>query len=373
MKAAFKILHTESHRSWGGQELRVLSECLWMKQRGHRPLLAAPQKSLIYTRAQSAGLQVLPFSFTNPTIVSDYFRLRKLLKQFVPDVLNTHGNMDAKVGLMAARGLGIPCVIRSRHHSHPVSPSWYNKWMYRKLSHYIFTSAQNISDQIAKDLAVEPSKVVTVSSGVVPPDTMIARQDAVRRLQQEFDLDRHARFVGSVAMLYDWKGHLYLIDGFAAISERFPHHHLMIVGDGAEMESLKRRRQRLGLTDRIHFAGFREDPWPFFRAFDVNILASTKNEATSQVLPQAMVAGCPVIGTRAGGIPEVIEDGKTGILVDPEDSALLADAMATVLNMPEAAAERARRAADYAIRNHTIDTMGRRILDLYAQAFSRAQ
>ncbi len=99
----------------------MLSECQWMKQHGHRPLLVAPKRSQIYARAKSADLNVFPMSFSNLTAVVDYFRLRGFLRKNAPDVFNTHGNMDAKVGLMAARGLGIPCVIRSRHHSHPVS------------------------------------------------------------------------------------------------------------------------------------------------------------------------------------------------------------------------------------------------------------
>lgn len=359
------IIHTESHRSWGGQEIRVLTECLEMKKKGHRPILIASKKSQIYPKAKAAGLDVLPMSFTNLTVVGDLIRLRGWLKSYAPDVLNTHGNMDAKVGLLAAVGLHIPCVIRSRHHSHPVTPSWYNKLLYQRLSDYIFTSAQCISDQIVNDLAVDPLKVVTVSSGFVPQDRMISRQDAMRRLQKEFDLNSDARFIGSVAMLSEWKGHRFLIDAFAAISRQFPHHHLMIVGDGAQMQALVQRAQHHGLSDRIHFAGFRENPWPFFRAFDVNILASTKNEATSQVLPQAMYAGCPVIGTRAGGIPEVVEHGKTGCLVEPADSAVLANALQMILADPEAAAELAARAQKMAAENYTMDVMVGRILDRY--------
>lgn len=245
--------------------------------------------------------------------------------------------------------------------------------MYQTLSHYIFTSAQSISKQIAGDLAVDPSKVVTVASGVVPPDRLIDREEAVFRLQQEFDLDVNSRFIGCVAMLRDWKGHRYLIDGFAAISERFPHHHLVIVGDGDEMGPLMFQRERLGLTDRIHFTGYRNDPWYYYRAFELNVLASTKNEGVSQTLPQAMYAGCPVIGTRAGGIPEIIEDGKTGLLVESEHSTALANAIAAVLDDPAAAAERAHRAYLYASQKHTIDTMGRRILELYDTVFSRAE
>ena len=365
------IFHTESHRSWGGQESRVFNECLWMKKNGHRPLLAAPLKSQIYSRAKAAGLSVFPMSFNNLTAVSDVIRLRGLLKKVTPQVFNTHGNMDAKVGLMAAHGLGIPCVIRSRHHSHPVSPSWYNRWMYRTLSHYIFTTAQCVSDQISRDLAVEPAKVITVPSGIIVPDRLTEREDAICGLQQEFSLDQGARFIGSVAMLRDWKGHRFLVDGFAQIRKKFSHYHLVIVGDGDEMEALKQARDSHGLTHKIHFTGFRDNPWPYFRAFDLNVLASTKNEGIPQVLLQAMYAACPVIGTRVGGIPDIIENGINGLLVTPENAAALATAMAKTLKDPEETAIRAERAFRSVSENHTIDAMGNRTLDLYKRAFSQ--
>lgn len=372
MKPVLTILHTESHRSWGGQELRVFNECFWMQQQGHRVLLAAPRSSLIYARARSAGLPVTAFSFTNPTAVTDYFRFRSLLKTFAPDVLNTHGNMDAKVGLLAARGLDIPCVIRSRHHSHPVSPSWYNKSMYRHLSHYVFTTAQCVSDQIIADLAVAPEKVVTLPSGITMPDAMPDRATATRRLQQTLNLDAAARFMGSVAMLRDWKGHRFLIDAFARIHASFPQHHLVIVGEGDEMVGLKQQVEELGLDRKIHFTGFRKNPWPLFRAFDLDVLASTCNEGIPQVLLQAMAAGCPVIGTRVGGMPDIIDEGNTGLLVDPENSASLADAMASILNNPETANARAARALQYVRQNHLLDTMGRRTLALYARVLPQA-
>ncbi len=370
-KRPLTILHTESHRAWGGQEIRVLTECLWMRKKGHRPILVASKKSKIYYKAKEESLEVLPMAFTNLSAPGDVLRLRGWFRRYTPDVLNTHGNMDAKVGLLAAKGMHIPCVIRSRHHSHPVSPSWHNKWMYRRLSDYIFTSAQCIADQIASDLDVASSKMATVSSGFVPPESLLEKEEAVRRLQEEFGLDQKARFIGSVAMLAEWKGHHVLIDAFASISERFPDHHLMIVGDGSEMQSLVEHAKKLKLSGRIHFAGFREDPWPFFRAFDINILASTKNEATSQVLPQAMYARCPVIGTNAGGIPEVVEDGKDGLIVEPSDSAALADAIQTILTSPEKTAAWVESAYQKSAGFYTMDMMIERILKLYQRAFEK--
>jgi glycosyltransferase involved in cell wall biosynthesis len=373
VKTSLKIVHTESHRSWGGQESRVLSECLWMKKNGHRVWLAAPARSQLYARAQVAGLDVWAMGFNNLSAVSDFIGLRRRLRKIAPDVLNTHGNMDAKVGLMAARGLSIPCIVRSRHHSHPVSPSWYNKWMYRYLSHYIFTTAQAVADQIVRDLLVDPAKVVSVASGIVVPTVLTPRETAIRQMQETFALDRDVRFVGSVAMLRDWKGHRYLVEAFGAISAAFPRHHLVIVGDGDEMAALNRQGESCGLTGRIHFTGFRDDPWPCFRAFDLNVLASTKNEGIPQVLLQAMVAGCPVIGTRVGGIPDIVDDGLNGWLVAPSDATALAGAMSAILIDPQKAQERARRASRYVADHYTIDAMGRRILDLYGRVITNVQ
>ena len=238
-KPSLVIFHTESHRSWGGQESRVFNECLWMQNNGHHPLLAAPARSPIYSRASDAGISVVPMRFTSLSALADLIRLRIALKRHRPQVLNTHGNMDAKVGLMAAYGLGIPCVIRSRHHSHPVSPSWYNKLMYRHLSDYIFTTADGVTRQIVTDLSVDPSKAVTVASGIIPPEKLPERQASIERLQGELNVGPYTRFIGSVAMLRDWKGHRFVVEGFAHIREQIPNHHLVILGDGDEMQALK--------------------------------------------------------------------------------------------------------------------------------------
>ena len=344
-----------------------------MHNNGHRPLIAAPAGSPIYSRSSAAGIPVVPMRFTSLSAVADLFRLRSALKHHRPQVLNTHGNMDAKVGLLAACGLGIPCVIRSRHHSHPVSPSWYNKLMYRHLSDYIFTTASSVTRQIVTDLAVDPLKAVTVASGIIPPSERPERQASIEKLQHELNVGSETRFVGSVAMLRDWKGHRFLVEGFADICQQVPNHHLVILGDGDEMEALKRQRAQLGLNDRMHLMGFRDDPWPYFVAFDVNVLASTKNEGIPQVLLQAMYMGCPVIGTRAGGIPDIVDHGHTGLLVEPENAAALATAILATLTRPESTDRRAQQALAFARDNHTIDVMGAKILGLYEKALIRHQ
>lgn len=152
------IVHTESHRQWGGQERRVFHEGEWMRARGHRLVLLAPEGTPVSDHARNAGWEVHPIAFTRLSLPGDVFRVRRLLREIRPDVLNTHGNTDAKVGLTAARGLGIPCVIRSRHITPPVSNTWYNRLLYRTLCHYVFTTSQTAADGLVRDLGV-PGRV----------------------------------------------------------------------------------------------------------------------------------------------------------------------------------------------------------------------
>lgn len=366
------IVHTESHTQWGGQELRVLTECTWMQARGHRVFLAAPRHARIYPKARAAGIGVYPYAFSRLSAAMDLLRLRWLLKQLAPDVLNTHGNMDSKVALVAARGLGIGCVIRSRHHSHPVSPSWYNRRLYRDFSHYVLTTGSCISRQIVADLGVCADKVVTLGSGIRPPANLPQKSAARARLCAELGLGETARFIGCVAMLRDWKGHDVLLDAFVRIHDRLERYHLVLVGDGDERENLQRRVRRAGLAQRVHFTGFRKNPWPYFRALDCNVLASTKNEGIPQVLLQAMYARCAVIGTDVGGIPDIVRPAETGLLVAPENSGQLAEALIATLNDREKTRQRVEKAYAFVNARYTLDRMGERLLGLYERALATA-
>jgi len=100
------------------------------------------------------------------------------------------------------------------------------------------------------------------------------------------------------------------------------------------------------------------------------MLVSSKYEAAAQVIQQAMYARCPVVGTDAGGIPDIIIHKETGLLVPPDNSEQLAEAILQTLENPDAAKHRAEKAFRYVCNNHTIDMMGERILGLYERLLS---
>ena len=111
--------------------------------------------------------------------------------------------------------------------------------------------------------------------------------------------------------------------------------------------------------------GFRDNPWPYYRAFDCKNLGSLEDEGISQSLMEAMLAGCPVIGTIVGGIPDIIHHQDTGLLVPPGDKQKLADAISQIIDNPEKTAQRVKNAEKFINNHHTIDVMGENITTLY--------
>lgn len=365
MKTGLKILHTESHRQWGGQERRVFTECRWMRRQGHHVILLAPGQSEIYKRGSQEGWEVYDVPFTRIGMLKDFFRVRALLRKIRPDVLNTHGNTDSKVALTAARGLEIPCVIRSRHSTPAVSNSWYNRLLYREFSDYIFATANCVTDQLVRDLDISTDRIFTLPSGVIPRSDLPAHEDARQSLSAELGLDAETRFIGFVGRLSNEKGLTFLIDAFSKIRDMLPDYHLVLVGEGGFLSTLEAQVREKNLRDRVHFLGYRENPWPYFRAFDCFVLASSKYEGTAQVVLQAMFAECPVVGTNAGGIPDVISHEETGLLVPPDNADLLAEAILKTLRDETSAKRRTQNALQYVHANRTLDKMCEKILEIY--------
>jgi glycosyltransferase involved in cell wall biosynthesis len=362
------IVHTESHRQWGGQEIRIFNECAWMHRRGHRVIIIAPRASCLYRRSVEQGWQTHAVAFRDAGLPVDMLRLRWLLKEIRPDVFNTHGNIDSKAGLAAAWGLGIPCVIRSRHHSPPVRPSWYNRLLYRRLCHVVFTTGDVITRQLVADLDAGSRRVITLTSGIAAPSGLPDREAARRALAAELDLSETTRFIGCISLLDPGKGQTVLIDAFEHLAPDFPHH-LVFIGDGAYGREL-RQHVPPEIAGRVHFPGFREDPWPCFRAMDCHVLASTRHEGTPQVILQAMFAGCPVVATRTGGIPGVVEHEVTGLLAEPGNAASLAGAIEHTLRNAEETSRRVAQARQYVRAHHTMDVMGEKTLAVYRQVMS---
>ena len=144
--------------------------------------------------------------------------------------------------------------------------------------------------------------------------------------------------------------------------------HWAFAGDGAWLDALRATAREAGVDDRFHFLGARGDVPELLGDADVAVVPSLWAEAFGLTVVEAMAAGVPLVAARSGGIPELVEDGRTGILVPPGDADALADAVRGLLADPSAAGEMARRARDAARRRFSLD---RCALDLYALVSSQ--
>ncbi len=227
------------------------------------------------------------------------------------------------------------------------------------------------SRAMVRDLTVDgflsPDHVVAVPTGI---DTDQFRPGDRRAARNRLGLPPEPFVFGTVATLRSWKGHGFLLDAFAKLKGRDTM--LLMVGDGPQEANLAEHAARLGLHDRVHMAGRRDDVVPYLRAMDVFVFPSTKNEGVPQALLQAMACGLPVIASRIGGVPEAVE-GLGGVAeVAAQDADDLFRAMTRMMADPCDEAARASLRQRVTGR-YAIGDMTGRVLTVFEQALAMAE
>jgi glycosyltransferase involved in cell wall biosynthesis len=183
---------------------------------------------------------------------------------------------------------------------------------------------------------------------------------------------REIRRVIMVANLRPEKGHDTLLAAVPAIAHFQPNLEIVLVGDGPLRSALAENIIRRGLRGRVTLAGERQDIPSLLDASDLFVLPST-SEAFPNAVLEAMASGLPVLATRVGGIPELIESGRNGVLVDPRDPSALASAAIDLIRNPERAFAMGAAARAHVHERYSFDRMVESFAQLYDSALGRAQ
>ncbi len=270
-------------------------------------------------------------------------RLARVLKKDNIDIVHCHNFGGLFYGLIGARMGNVPCVVYTAH-----GPGFPHKWRQSWFQRLAFTDRViAVSDHVRRD-AVEKAGlkedvVTTIPNGV---DLTLYRRpsdDAIQKKKAELGLEGFGPVIGTVARLSPEKDHATLIEAFSRLASIHTKARLVLVGDGEMMGELKERATRLGIGLRVDFLGSRSDVTELLPVFDVFALAS-KEEGLGITIIEAMAEGVPVVGTNVGGIPEIITDGETGVLVPPGTPDKLAEAIDKLLSNPVEAARLAAAA-----------------------------
>jgi len=354
MSSGARILHTEWSTGWGGQEIRVVAESKAFRARGYDILIAAQPGTPIIERAREAGIPTIEFPLNKRRWPFAIGRAVKILRDNRVQLVHTHSSIDAWTFGAAAKLLGLP-VVRSRHLSTPISRDFTSRLLYARLADRVITSGRAIKEAMVRDNRIPAERIVSVPAGI--DEKRFSPSVSAPGLKKELGFDEHDFVVGIVAVLRGWKGHSYLIKAVAALRAQGLPIKLVIVGAGPQEEVLGKQIRDDGLEGSAVMTGHRADVERLFSIMDCVVLPSTKNEATSQVLPQAMAMKKPVIASDAGGLSEVVINNETGLLVPAADADALARAIRRLYEEPATAARLAERGYAHVINYFTFDHM----------------
>jgi glycosyltransferase involved in cell wall biosynthesis len=200
-----------------------------------------------------------------------------------------------------------------------------SRWKYRQVDCFICVS-EAIRRMLIAD-GIPEHRVVTVNEGI---DLERVEAAPPAKLHEELWLPHHAPIVGNVAALVPHKGQRHLVEAAALVVRHVPDARFVIVGEGELRSALERQIKDRHLEKHVLLAGFRPDVLSVHKAFDVFVMSSV-TEGLGTSLLDAMACGKPVVATTAGGIPEVVKHGDTGLLVPPRDHEAMAEALVTML------------------------------------------
>ena len=264
-----------------------------------------------------------------------YGALRRTLQAFSPDVVHTHSAKGGFLGRLAASSIGIRAIIHTVHgapfHAYQSVFArrlfrWCERYAARRC-HALVSVADAMTELLVKNRIAPREKFTTVYSGMDVGPFLHANEqrEAVRR---EFDFHPEHVVIGKIARLFHLKGHGDLLAAAEHIIQQCPQVRFLLVGDGKLRESFGQSIRDAGLTDYFRFAGLVEPARvpAMIGAMDALVHVSLR-EGLARALPQALIAGKPVVSYDIDGAREVVVPGETGFLVPPRDIGLLADAL----------------------------------------------
>ncbi len=335
---SLKVIHLVEDMKIGGAE-RVIADIVlgldrkkydarvWCVTRGGETAAELSQKGI---EVRILGIS----SYRNPL---NTFKLTRLINAARPDIVHTHGYFASVIGRLAAKRAGTPVILAHVHSTY---------WEYRKrhimierklsrFTHKIICCSRAVENFVKNTEKITDNKTIVIYNGV--DEERFSPLKSPASIRAELGMDEEAAVVGTVSSLTPHKGHEYLIQAASLVLGTLPSSKFLIVGDGPLRQRLEEQAKNLNIHPAVIFTGKREDIPEMLSLMDVFVLPSYIREGLGIAIIEAMAAEKPVVATDIGGIPEAVDDGETGFLVDPGDPKALSKAIIELLRDPSRA------------------------------------
>jgi len=333
----------------------------------------------LLTQARSQGIEpvVLREMVTaltpQPRDLVALVKLCRLIRRTKPDIVHTHTAKAGFLGRVAAWLCGVPVIVHT-YHGHvlrgyfgPVTTGLIRNL--ERLLGFVTDRVVTVSPQLKSELAAHgvarPEKICVIPLGLeLEPFVSSPRKGG--ELRRELGLAATDPLVGIVGRIVPIKNHTLFLHAAARIVRRFDRCGFVVVGDGPLRRQTEEIARELGIGDRVWFLGWRFDLPRVYSDLDA-LVVSSDNEGTPVAAIEAMAAGCPVVATRVGGLPDLVLHEFTGLLVPPGDSEALAVAVMRVLNEPELVGRMTTEARALAPRRFGADRLAQDMATLYEE------
>lgn len=360
-------LHIDTARSWRGGQNQVLLTVNGLRGLGHRAALVAHPDGELRRRAEE-GLELIPIAARGEMDLSAAWRLSRVLKRLKPDVLHAHdphGVAMASLAISIGASSPPPVLVASRRVDFHLKGNSFSRWKYRQVGTFIAAS-EAIRRMLVAD-GVPGERTVTVHEGVDVEHVLAA---AAVNVHEAFKLPHGAPVVGSVAALVPHKGQRHLIEAALLVVQKVPDARFVILGEGELRDQLERQVREHHLETHVRLPGFRPDVVGCMKRFDLFVMSSV-TEGLGTSLLDAMACSKAVVATKVGGIPEVVDDGRTGLLVPPRDHHAMADAILRLLTDDPLRARMAEAGFARVRERFTVERMLAETASVYARVAGR--
>jgi glycosyltransferase involved in cell wall biosynthesis len=388
-----RVAHVITRMIVGGAQELVLSIMKGLEGFGFQSVLytgseSGPEGSLL-PRARASGVEVVevPALVRAPSPPRDLLAYRALRRAFQGggfQVVNSYTSKAGFLGTLAARAAGVPVVVYSPQ-GHIFSKDgaiegvsgrplrrrcflWLRRMASRRADALVALHGQDRDEQVALGLA-PAAKFRVIQNGIDAGRFRRPAAGEAAALRRSLGIADHGPVIASVGRLAAEKGHADLIEAMARVAALKPSAVLLIIGDGPRRSDLEARARALGLHAVVRFLGLRADVAEILSQVDIFALAS-RYESFGLAILEAMAAAKPVVATRVGGIPLLVEDGETGWLVPPRSPGDLAEKIIDLATNPERARAMGQAGEARFRRSFSLEAMVRRVEALYRDLLS---
>jgi glycosyltransferase involved in cell wall biosynthesis len=301
---------------------------LGLSRESFKPLLACQPESRIGEEARKRNLPVETMRMRGNFDPLAVGRLWNFIRRHSVDIVHTHSSADSWMASTAARlSPRRPKVVRTRH----LNATFNVRQIYTLMADRVVTVGGSTREYMIREKGIPPARVVTIPTGV---DLAVFDPGRVSGdLREELGIPPHAPVFGTVSVFRRLKGHQYLLEAAGEILRAAPEAKILLAGEGPQERNIRNKIEELGIGKSVFLSGFREDIPRVLNTMDVFVFPSLQ-EALGTAILEALAMRKAVVASRVGGIPEIIEDGNTGFLVDPESPAAIAERVIPLLKNP---------------------------------------